>query len=48
MLYANKKHIHWIVQPSNRVLRPLTGKKLSIDQIFDFIEELVRLEEEDI
>jgi hypothetical protein len=42
-----KKRIHRVVQPSDRVLRPLAGRKLSVDQTFDFIEELVRLEEED-
>jgi hypothetical protein len=42
-----KKRIHQVMQPSDRVLRPLIGRKLSVDQIFDFIEELIRLEEED-
>ena len=43
-----KKRIHQVVQPSDRVLRPLARRKLNIDQIFDFIEELINLEEEDI
>jgi hypothetical protein len=42
-----KRRIYRVVQPSDRVLRPLAGRKLSVDQTFDFIEELVRLEEED-
>ena len=42
-----KKHIHRVVQPSDRVLRPLLGRKLSVEQTFNFIEELIRIEEKD-
>jgi hypothetical protein len=40
-----QKRVRWGIPPSDRVLRPLVGRPLSVGRIVELVDQLVTLEE---